>query len=429
MSSMVKYINSAMQGAPVVTNAWGDITALLTAVLNTGFNNKAITGIARVGSVVTATLSSGHGFIPDQVILFAGADQADYNGEKRLLSVTATTVVYDIGVATPATPATTSTALSMKVAPLGFDVAYSATNKAVYRSPNVLSNRPYLRVDNSLDPLYTTTYAKWAKVTMAEGMSGIDTFVGKRAPYDPALPTKNEIATGSGSAVINGWYKWYQSYLSANVAASTADTNTEAKQWLIVGDDRGFYFHIHFSLASAGYGRCGYAFTDFKSLKAGDAYNTILVASEKYNAASAAQMNYTQEASELYTQNSYTGKVVMADYTQLGNPIRLAPVSNTYGVTPSSPSGTQAVIPFPNGPNYSLMLTPVHLKEETTGHIRGTMPGMYYIPHARPYSDLAVFENVVNYAGRKFLLVDGGYQNSPAAPARLAYDITGPWER
>jgi hypothetical protein len=433
MTSAVKYYHSSMAGAPQMTNQWGDMTSMLTAVLVTGFNLKAVTAMVRVGDLVTATVGAGHGYLAHQVLGFSGADQAEYNGEFRLESVSADAVSFRV-TGSPATPAT-GAAITSKVAPLGFELAFSATNKAVYRSQNVLSNRAFLRVDDSLDPLYTTTYAKWAKVTVAENMTSVDTFAGKRAPYDPTNPTKNEVAAGSGVNVINGWYKWYHSYTAANSLASTADTNSQVKEWLIIGDDIGFYLSLEYSPKASGYGRCMYAFNELKSYKAGDAYKTLLVASEKYATAGAAQMSFVQEASEFFLQNSFVGKVLMTDNSQLGNPVRVCTQSNSYGQNPSAPSGTAAFVPFPNPANSGLLVTPVIIREEVSGSaanvgsVRGELPGVYYIPQVRPYGDLTAFDNMNAFPGRRVLLVDGGYNNNPVTPARVAIDATGPWDR
>jgi tetrahydromethanopterin S-methyltransferase subunit E len=56
MTSAVKYYHSSMTGAPQMTNQWGDMTSMLTAVLVTGFNLKTVTAMVRVGDLVTATV-------------------------------------------------------------------------------------------------------------------------------------------------------------------------------------------------------------------------------------------------------------------------------------------------------------------------------------------------------------------------------------
>lgn len=156
MSNKVKWMHQGFAGAPVLTNNWGSLTALLDACLVTGFNLKTVTALTRTGDVATATIGTGHGFLVDQVVLLEGCDQQAYNGEFTIIASTASTVSFRIE-GEPASPATTQTGITMKIAPLGFEIAFTGTHKRVYRSPNPLSNRHYLRVDDSLPAGYTTT--------------------------------------------------------------------------------------------------------------------------------------------------------------------------------------------------------------------------------------------------------------------------------
>jgi hypothetical protein len=125
------------------------------------------------------------------VVLIAGAEQPEYNGSFRVLTTTTTTFTYAV-TGTPVSPATTTTNLSAKVAPLGWEKPFAGTGKAAYRSKNPQSPQNILLIDNSLKtPNYTTTWAKWANVGIVEDLSDIDTIVGAQAPYDPNNPTQN----------------------------------------------------------------------------------------------------------------------------------------------------------------------------------------------------------------------------------------------
>ena len=422
MAYPVKFFHSGMAGAPVVSNNWGDLIGLLDGCLVNGFNLKSIDSITSTAGVATASINSGHAYVKDQIVLITGCEQSEYNGEQRVTDITANTFTFDVA-GSPASPATTSSSISCKVAPLGFEIAFTGTNKRVYRSTNPQSKRPFLRVDNSLDPVWTTTYAKYAKVTMAENMTGIDTFVGARAPYDPALPTVNEVGTGSGSAAVNGWMRWYQ---ARNIGSSSdaSDGGAGARAWVVVGDDRGFYLHLSHGVGLTA-GMAGYAFNDFASFKSGDPFNTILCASE-VKAAQAASGNPPHPDSNNYFAytGEYTGKYLMRDWSGLGNPIRCSFLSLNYGNN-QQVSGYTGNVPFPNGPDYSLILHPVYIREESRGDLRGIMPGYFHTPQMLPYSHLSIVENVIGYPGRKFLMVEGAYGSS--LRSRYFYDITGPW--
>ena len=98
MSNKVKWMHNAFAGAPVLTNNWGSLTALLDACLVTGFNLKTVTALARTGDVATATVGTGHGFVVDQVVLVEGCDQLSYNGEFTVTAITSTTAIRSASV-------------------------------------------------------------------------------------------------------------------------------------------------------------------------------------------------------------------------------------------------------------------------------------------------------------------------------------------
>ena len=427
MTLPVKYYANTMQGAPQLTNDWGCMTALLDAVLVTGFNLKTIETLTSVAGVATASIPAGHLYWVGQVLAISGADQNEYNGEVRVIAVTTSTFTYAI-TGTPVSPAT-GASITSKVAPLGWEIAFTATNKRAYRSKNVLSNRPYLRVDDSCDPAYTTTYAKKAKVTMAQGMSDIDTFVGARAPFDSAYPTRNEIATGSGAGVYDGWYKWYYARSDGN-AYDHYGASVFNRPWTLVGDDRGFYI-FNDTWSSGGLG--GKCFTDFESYRSADGFNTLLCAQEAYNYASIPSSSYDSEGYQSSDWRSRfprtldgVGKILMRSYLQIGNNVSASFTSlNTNNG--QTTSGYSTGISWPNGPDYSMILHPTLLRESS--HLRGRMPGMFWVHNDSPsFNHLDTISGVAGYPGRTFLLLKVAHGvSSGNYTATLAYDITGPW--
>jgi hypothetical protein len=422
MTLPVKYFDSTMQGAPQLTNAWGCMTALLDAVLVTGFNLKSVSEITQSANIATASIAAGHLFQVGQVVLIAGANQAEYNGEFKVLSVTGTTFTFSVA-GSPVTPATGT--MTCKAAPLGFEIAFTGTNKRAYRTPNVLSNRPFLRVDDGLDPSYTTTYAKYAKVTVAQGMSDIDTFVGARAPYDAAFPSRNEVGTGSATTGFNGWYKWIYA-MGASSYMATIPTES-VRDWVLIGDDRGFYL---FNTIEAGNlltthtQRTGYCFSDFDSFRSVDGFNTLLAAHDFYYASNMSVLNYSTPGgfNDFPTSSAYTGKILMRSHLQIGGNVRTRFCSLG---TLSSPmvSGRVTGVPWPNGPDYSLLLHPVYLHQEDT-HLRGKLPGMMFVHNNSPLFDKSRVTGVAGYPGREFILVD---VTDSSLRCCVAFDLTGPW--
>lgn len=419
MASPVKYLHSAMQGAPVVSNGFGDLIAMLDAALVNGFNLKTIDGITRSGSVATANISAGHLYEVGSVVTVAGADQAEYNGEQTITEVTASSFSYAV-TGTPATPATTGTALSAKTSPLGFATAFTGTNKRVYRSPNVAGSRPFIRVDGAQLAGYGAGWAKFCRVTVAENMSGIDTFVGtSKMPFDPLATTKNEVRTGAAAPYYYGWFKWYSA--TSNSTDENGDGGAGARSWAVVGDDRAFYLFIAAGLTDK---HTVYAVGEFNSYKAGDAYNSWLWACEYYGT-SQDNVGYPGwQVPSGYMGTEYTGNRVLKDYTGLGNCVNASNL--TLHTAANGTSGYDMGVPYPNGPDFSLQLHPIYVRQEQ-GHLRGTLPGAFAVLHDEGGlpSHGSVISNVVGYTGRKFVLLS--FSGDGNWTGRMAFDITGPW--
>ncbi len=417
----VKYFNSGMTGAPQIANNWGDLVTMLDACLVNGFALKAIDTLTFANGVATATITSGHAYLKEQVVLIAGAEQPEYNGSFRVLTTTTTTFTYTM-TGTPVSPATTTTNLSAKVAPLGWEKPFAGTNKAAYRSKNPQSPQNILLIDDNLKtPGYTTTWAKWANVGIVEDLSDIDTLVGAQAPYDPNKPTQNWKQVEANQW---GWHKWY--HARTNGYDNSGDSGAGNRNWVLIGDDRLFYL---FCSNAAGYGWNGrncYCFGDINSFKPGDNYATVLCADDIYwSNSSSGYQSYPGQYNGygLVTSLEFTGKVLLRNHTQLGNPVR-------FGLTSLNTNNGQQVCgrgptPFPNGADYSLWLLPTYVRQED-GHMRGLMPGMLWMPQDRPYSDQTIVDNVVGQAGKRFLLVRTQY-SSETEGAQIAFDITGPW--
>ena len=416
----VKYFTSGMAGAPQVANAWGDLVALLDACLINGFALKALDSLTASNGVATATIASGHSYQPYQVLLIAGADQPEYNGLVRVLATTTTTFTYAVA-GTPASPATTATSLSSKVAPLGWEKPFAGTHKGAYRSQNPQSPQNLLLVDDGLKiPGYTTTWAKWANVGIVEDLADLDTIVGAQAPYDPNSPTQNWKQVTANQW---GWYKWYHARQSGYDTAG--DGGTGSRNWVLIGDDRLFFLFLSNAAGYSWYGRNSYCFGDLLSFKPGDQYGTLLAADVVLSSTSGSYSSYPGQYNGYGLEMSldFTGKVLLRNHTQLGNPVR-------FGVCSLNTNNSQQIcgrgnIPFPNGADYSLWLLPTYVQQED-GHLRGLMPGMYWIPQDRPYSDQTIVDNVVGQAGKRFLLVRTQY-SSETEGAQIAFDITGPW--
>jgi len=399
-SASVKYFKSDFPGAPVLSGQAGALASLLDACLVNGFGLKSVDTLVVLNGIATMTISSGHSFVQHAVALVAGATPSGLNGEKRVISTTASTVVFD---ATGITDQTATGAITTKVASAGWEKAYTGENKAVYRSPNVASARLYFRVDDA----YTTA----ARINMYESMTDIDTGVGKS-------PTDAQISGGG--------------YLfKSNVADSTA------RPWVLVASDSTVYLFVFYYTQSL-YAAAAAGFGDFKSRKAVDAYKSFL--RHNHHANNAASTPY--EYYSIFGYSPVWGSVdtyhlLARDFTGVGGTCSYR-ASAFYGTPAGAPSwylySGNGSVPYPNGPDYGLVLTPIHLLEGSSGSFRGKYLGIFSSPQTliqRVCPDArtpVVIEGVPGYPDRAFAAVPYGYNSAISNWAVGFIDITGPWE-
>lgn len=280
----IKWFSFDNTNAPQLTNTWGCLIDVLDACLVTGFGSQLVSNIIILDGVGTATFGSNHNFKQFQVIEFSGSTIPELNKEFKILGITSNKIEFVVNLPDQTITGT----ISAKLASLGWTKAFTGTQKAVYQAKDKIANPYFLRVDNSRDPVYTTTYAKFAKVGVLESCSGIDDLSGNQAPYLASSPTKNWIGTGSGNSAISGWFKWYYSALN-NVSPSTyseAHTPDEGlRSWVLVGNEKSFYFMPSFLPTSkADYLKNTYGFAVSK--KDQRIKQTILAASIKDTSAS-----------------------------------------------------------------------------------------------------------------------------------------------
>ena len=247
MSTDIKFYVHTNTNAPQLQNQFGCMIDVLDACLVNGFGSQSVATLTANGTTVTATYGSAHNYLQYQVAKIAGVNQAEFNGEHRILTVpNANTITYELSVVPSVTTATGT--ITSSLPSLGWEKPFSSINpegggKGAYRSKNtLLPSRPFLRVVDELDPAYNASYAKYAKVGIVEDMTDIDTMLGVQAPYDNANPNKNWVGTGSGGTAYNGWAKWYYARGAAvNSAGTDTSATAGARSWLIVGNSDYFY--------------------------------------------------------------------------------------------------------------------------------------------------------------------------------------------
>ena len=425
-SASVKWMHSGMQGAPVLNNSWGALTALLRACAVTGFNIRPVQSMTCTGTMATVQCN-GHGFVESQVVKIEGAEQEGYNGEHRIVSVVdANTVRITLAAALEPASAASGQTLQMRAAALGFESLFDdGRQKLVLRSKDLLSPRNVLRVDDSCPAGYTTTWANFGRVTMAQDMSDLDTFFGARAPFDPLNPTKNEIPSGSGNDLYSGWYRWLYALSSDSSSATRLNLVPASgpRKWILIGDGRGFYLIT--GVVSGSERRLCYAFTDFASLKTADAFSTILMAHDAYNTVSSS-MSYIQAYAPLFREGKSDGMILMRGYSGEGGNINCSPITLNIvpGVSTAVDSGYTDRVPYPSGADNRLLLHPVYLFQSNYD-IRGLLPGVLYVLQRQTLPDLSILDSPV-VPGKKVLLINIA-SGTGLQSGSIAFDITGPW--
>lgn len=242
MAGQVKWFSSENINAPELGNNWGSLLNVLEACLLTGYGAQTIQSITIENGVATADFGAAHKLQLFQWIKISGSTQVALNTEFKILGATTTTIEFLIDLPDQMVVEV----LTCSLASLGWSKPFSDTGRAVFQAKDTSKNPYYLRVDDTCDPLHTPTRAKFAKVGILESCTGIDDISGDQAPFDPALPTKNWIGTGTAgsTAAIIGWARWvyataHTSYASNGPLSAVAVDGV--RDWILVGDDTGFY--------------------------------------------------------------------------------------------------------------------------------------------------------------------------------------------
>ncbi len=393
MPTSVKYFHSEMTGAPVLNGTAGSLISVLDACLVNGFNARAIDSIVVTNGIATATVSAGHGYTADHVVLISGATPAALNGEQRITAVTQTTFSFAVSGVPDGSASGT---IAAKIAPLGFEKPFSGTNLAVYRSGDMLSTRMLLRVDD--------TDARNARVVGYETMTDINTGTG---PF----PASTQISGGGY------WPK-------AN------STSTTARAWTIIGDGRAFYLHVNTRDNPATRGITGtvLGFGDFLSLRSGDTYGAFL-----------ACFDGEYSGDDSYVRGLHTGTTdlnknwvsVPRSYTMIGGAIVCynRPESYAQDHNSGSPPGESIISNYPNAANNGMILSKKVLIEIATKTLRGYFPGIYHAPQNlhQAFNWRDKIDGQGPLLGRKLMAVKTGAPAYNVSQGCVFFDITGPW--
>ena len=416
VDTSVKNFNSEMSGAPVLQCQSGSFVALATACLVTGFDLKAATSLTVAAGVATLAYSGGHSAELHSVILVegvTGALAAALNGEQKVTYKSDTEIKF----ATAAANGAAAGAVTFKMAPLGWTLAYSGANKAAFRSSDPMGNGHYLYVDD--------TDAMDVRVQGFEAMSELGVGTGK-------FPLASQI---QGPTPEKGGY-WSK--------GSTPNTNPVG--WVFFGDSRWMMYgaknyHSNFAAGDAQRQRYGLVhlrgFGDpLATRPSGDPYGTVLAAG--WNTNHAAQQ---YGGSLTINDQGYGALFTARGFAGLGG----CELNDSY--TYSFPAGTDTLSGtatnlhgnFPSPVDGSLRMSGRYLRRRgsETGDfpVRADIPGVAYVPQGQVFRNLppkSLVPGSGRWQGRWLLAVGIGGQgtdfgSSPDAAGICLVDITGPW--
>lgn len=388
MSDIVKYYHSDLPGAPVLSGTAGAMAAVLDACLANGWGLLTAQSASVASGVCTLTFATGHAFEPLIVALVAGAGVAAINGEQRVTSTSTNTISF----AAPGVPdGPVSGAITAKVAPAGWLKLFSGANKAVYKPAAVDASGCVVRIDD--------TAPRYARMRAYESMTDVDTGVGP-------TPTDTQLAGGL--------------YIP-----KSPEANATRRRWVVVASDR----FVHFAATSGGTlypdDYASIAFGDFPSLKAGDAYNFIVVGDVADTSASGSP----GMQNSLHSAYGSIGSYVVRSYIQSGGSI--SAFLYKPGQLNSYWSGSPNYATGPNPISNTIDICPTLLLEGPSfnGNRRGEIPGLYGIPHylGSGFDNRQQLTPAVGLPGHVLITLRiGGYQTA-AQSSRFALDITGPW--
>lgn len=388
----VKWYDWQMGGIPQLTGVAGALIAILDAVLVNGFNSKSVTSLTVASNVATATVGTGHGFVPYQVIEIAGAAPSGLNNQWRVTSISSATITFNT---TGVEDGTATGTITCKAPAAGWEKVYSGTNKAVYRSGDVGSTRALLRVDD--------TNATYALVRGYEAMTDIDTGTG---PF----PTTGQSSTG---------LYWMKSSASGSTA----------RPYTLAADSRLMHLAFGWNQTASAWQTANYEynhFGDYFGYRTGDLYRVLLSgAGTSAETGIGSHNSSTNFSSQSIGYPAYSPR----DYTGLGSALPMYKVGTFLGITSSNvgiPGRGITLYPNPNDNGLYLSSITWIMENATNYAIRGEFPGVLVPLQLNPLQHLDVVTDVVGAPSAMIMMFKC---TDITGNGRLAIDLIGPWKQ
>lgn len=386
VDTSVKHMLWNMTGAPTLNGVAGALIDVLDAFLVDGWGSQTASSVVVADGVATVTTPSAFPAAVDSVVLVAGATPSGLNGEQKVTVVgPGNTFQFD----TEESDGSATGTITVKMAPAGWEKAFSGTNKAAYRSldPQAHGGGMYLRVDDTGTTL--------ARVVGYETMSDIDTGTG---PF----PT---------SAQVSGGGYW----------AKSATANTTQRGYALFADARTFLI----ALNPSGTTTTSHVLRGFgdgiTKRPSGDAFAVFISAASDASANSVGGAIDGPATALAWVPKSYIGlgsAEAGRTLPYVGSSSNASGNDNSFGA-------------FPNPVDGSLMLSRRFWATSTLSPNRFDIPGMYHVPQTGLASAFALYDKVPgsdDLLGRSLLFVPLHHTTAGNPPTGGSFvDVTGPW--
>ncbi|MFW6344769.1 MAG: hypothetical protein ACOC0M_00335 [Halomonas sp.] len=352
----VKWFSSDMGGHPTLGGtAAGDFNALLKACLISGFNQQPAASLEYDSqeNTVTATLSTGHGFLKHQVVAITGADQAEYNGEFRVIATGDTWITYTPDTAPSTTPATGSL-LEATAAPVGgWEVVMEdATNHhlALRSTAPDASPHTFMITNDGYEGAYSYQEGNYARMRILESFTDFSTF---------------EMATD----------QWWP--------ASHRHTGEE---WLLVADDKTIYWVNRYAYQGH---RSVFVLGDIETVRPGDASHCLTIGIE--NNGGAEWDSSDSPYSDFLNLGSTAYRTIARAHHQLPGSTSwsLEGIGGTIG----------GLFSYPNPQTNGFYVATGKLMVKESGGLRGFMPGVLQPLQTSGVYHQAILDNLPDLEG------------------------------
>jgi len=395
----IKSYFSNQTGAPVLNGTVGSLIDVLDACLVNGYNQVNVSSMTRSGSTVTVSCVTPHGYDNPtttywarngvgNVCAISGADQPEYNGEWPISYVSDYIFTFDIGAATPATPAT-GTIITNRAGG-GFTKVFSGTNRGVYRSNDPTSRRHFWQVNDIADCPngQGARYAGWRGY---EYMTGLDSGDG---PF-PTLVS---------SAGLFGIYVCKSDALDAT-----------SRHWALYTDGKLVIMAIHPNVAGNSLVVSPFSYVaGFGDLLSPvpDPYATIcgglINSSTAWNTLAVSGFHAASGGTSPHPNTGIGWNALARTFTGAKKPV-FSTAMLGMGLPQYSSFGAYSYFMFPDGASNRYPLAPVMVYEPTSLNavLRGQLP-LYEGGCGVVHANREVITNVVGREGRVFQYLNAG---------------------